>query len=375
MKRIILIAVAASISFCFFWQVPKEKQQEIVKRKTVSFSFVGDLMCHLPQFEAARVSADSFDFRPAFFDIKEILSKADFTIGNLETVIAGKDRRYSGYPLFNTPEEYLAALKDAGFDILVTSNNHSMDRGITGVFKTIDKLKKYELLNFGSYKTAIERDSILIIEKNEIKIALLAYTYGLNGNKLPKQKEYAVNLIDTLLIQKDISRAKEKNADIVITYFHFGEEYKREPSLSQIEIAAKTIKFGADIIIGSHPHVIQPVEFFELPNSKMDRGFSAYSLGNFFSNQRWRYSDCGVVLNFTIEKINSKLILDTISIAPIWVSKEIVRGKNRFKILPADTLSSKAFISLNKPDQTKLIQSFYDTKEIMKAVESFTRKN
>ncbi|KAF0153275.1 MAG: poly-gamma-glutamate synthesis protein (capsule biosynthesis protein) [Ignavibacteria bacterium] len=365
----------ASVSFYSFSQMTGEKQKEIVKRKTVSFSFVGDLMCHSPQFEAARVNADSFDFRPAFDKVQEILSTADFTIGNLETVNGGKELRYSGYPMFNTPEEYLAALKDAGFDVLITSNNHSMDRGVSGINKTIDNLNKYGLLSFGTYKTEQDRDSILIIEKNGIKVALLAYSYGLNGNNLPKQNEYAVNLIDTLLIQKDVLKAKEKSSDVVITYFHFGEEYQREPSVFQKEIATKAIKYGADIIIASHPHVIQPIEFFENTNSKLDQGFTAFSLGNFFSNQRWRYSDCGVVLNFTIEKINNKLILDTVSIDPVWVSKEMVRGKYIFKILPSDTSSNETFRDLNKTEQTKLLQSYKDTQEIMNAVKNFKQKN
>ncbi|MDP2036812.1 MAG: CapA family protein, partial [Ignavibacteria bacterium] len=329
MKKLFLILTVASVSFYFFSQLPRTKQKEIVHRKTISFSFVGDLMCHSPQFESARVSVDSFDFRPTFKEVKELLSKSDFTIGNLETVIAGKKARYTGYPYFNSPEEYLAALKNAGFDILVTSNNHSMDRGITGINKTIENVGKHGMLNYGTYNSAESREQILIVEKNGIRIALLAYTYGLNGNYLPKQKSYAVNLIDTSLIKIDIANARQQNADAVLVYFHFGEEYERKANLYQKEIARRTISYGADLIIASHPHVIQPVEFFESPNSKLDQGFIAYSLGNFISNQRWRYSDCGVILNFTLEKISTdKIILDTISVEPVWVAKERINGRN-----------------------------------------------
>lgn len=333
-------------------------------------------MCHSPQFESARVSADSFDFRPAFKEVKEILSKSDFTIGNLETVIAGKKARFSGYPFFNSPEEYLAALKDAGFDILITSNNHSMDRGVVGINRTIDRLRKYGLPNFGTYNSEADRDSVLIAEKDGIKVALLAYTYGLNGNNLPKQKSYAVNLIDTLLIKKDIEKATSKNVDAVLVYFHFGEEYQREANLYQKEIARRTISYGADLIIASHPHAIQPVELFESPKSKLDQGFVAYSLGNFFSNQRWRYSDCGVVLNFTLEKIaTDKIILDTISVEPVWVAKERIGGRNSYVIHPGDTSVYKSFKRLKKADQSKLFQSYYDTKQTMKAAALFKRKN
>lgn len=375
MKSIITIIVVALISFYFFSQYPRKKQKEIPKRNKISISFVGDLMCHSPQFEAARVSADSFDFNPVYTEIKEILSKADYTIGNLETVIGGKEMRYSGYPMFNTPKEYISALKNAGFDILVTSNNHSMDRGIKGVFKTIDNLQKQDLISFGTYKSEKESDSILIIKKNEFKIALLAYTYGLNGNNLPKEKQFAVKLIDTVLIKKDIVTAKKMNADIIITYFHFGEEYQREPNKYQTEIVDKTITFGADLIIASHPHVIQPIEFFENPKSKLDQGFVAYSLGNFFSNQRWRYSDCGVLLNFTLEKKENYITLDTISIVPVWVSKESLKGKYEYRILPSDTVNNKYFQKINKIEKNKLVQSYNDTKNILRNVESFKRKS
>lgn len=376
MKIKSLILITAVVSFCFFSQVPKKEQKEIVKRKTITFSFVGDLMCHSPQFESARVSADSFDFKRVYNDVREILSKSDFTIGNLETVVAGKEFGYSGYPMFNTPEEYLAALKDAGFDILVTSNNHSMDRGVVGINKTIDNLRKHGLPNFGTYKTAQERDSILIIEKEGIKIALLAYTYGLNGNSLPEQKKYAVNLIDTLQIKNDLVKAKSKQIDAVIVSFHFGEEYQRLANSYQKVIAKKTLEYGADLIIASHPHVIQQIEFTDSENSRLDQGFVAYSLGNFISNQRWRYSDCGVVLNFTLEKIASgKMILDTVSIDPVWVAKERINGKNSYTLIPSDTTKYKSFQRLAKSDQMKLFQSNADTKQAMSAVDLFKRKN
>ena len=333
-------------------------------------------MCHSPQFESARVSADSFDFHTTFKEVKELLSKSDFTIGNLETAILGKKSRYTGYPMFNTPEEYLAALKDAGFDILVTSNNHSMDRGITGINRTIENVRKYGMINYGTYNSTKSREKILVAEKNGIRVALLAYTYGLNGNNLPKQKSYAVNLIDTMLIKNDIANAKQQNADAVIVYFHFGEEYERKANSFQKEVAEKTITYGADLIIASHPHVIQPVEFFESPKSKLDKGFVAYSLGNFVSNQRWHYSDCGVILNFTIEKNDTnKVLLDTLFIEPVWVAKEKVSGRNAFVLHPSDTSVYKSFKRLNKSDQAKLVQSYYETKQTMKAVALFKRKN
>jgi poly-gamma-glutamate synthesis protein (capsule biosynthesis protein) len=183
-------------------------------------------------------------------------------------------------------------------------------------------------------------------------------------------------LIDTLLIKKDIAKATAEKVDAVIVCFHFGEEYERLANSYQQEIAKKTLSYGADLIIASHPHVIQPIEFIEFENGRLDRGFVAYSLGNFFSNQRWRYSDCGVVLNFTLEKIaTGKMLLDTVSIDPVWVAKERINGRNSYTIIPSDTTKYKSFRRLDESDQKKLFQSFTDTKQTMNAVDLFKRNN
>jgi poly-gamma-glutamate capsule biosynthesis protein CapA/YwtB (metallophosphatase superfamily) len=367
MKNLLNIFLIVIISICYFSQFKQQKQITIRPVNNVSFSFVGDLMCHAPQYEYARISADSFDFKPVFNEVKFLLAESDFTIGNLETVVAGKEFKYSSYPMFNTPEDYLRALQETGFDVLITSNNHSLDRGIIGVNRTIDQIKKYRMRNVGTYKTAIERDSIFYVEKNGFRIALLSYTYALNGNELAEGKKFAVNLIDTNLIKKDIWKAHQKKADIVLVYFHFGEEYQRQPNSYQKDIVERTIRFGADAIIASHPHVIQKVELFEPKNKNIEKGFVAYSLGNFLSNQRWRYSDCGVILNFSYQKSDSgKIVLKSISAIPTWVYKGSSTGKREFIIIPSDTSSSIGLLkSLSKIDNEKIHQSFADTENIM----------
>lgn len=367
MKRILFISIIALLIILYFSFTKKEKKLKPEPEKIVSFSFVGDLMCHSPQYEYAKVGDDEYDFVPVFREIKNLLSSADFTIGNLETVIAGKEKRYGSYPMFNSPEEYLSALKESGFDILITSNNHSIDRGTFGIERTIEKIKEYGMSGVGTNKSLPERDSIRIFEKNGIKFILLAYTYGLNGNLLPKNKSFMVNLIDTILIKNDIYRAKNYKSDLILVYFHFGEEYERRPNSFQKEIVSKVVSYGADVIIASHPHVIQPIKFFKPLNKKLDTSFVAYSLGNFLSNQRWRYSDCGVILNFSFKKIDSsKIVLNSISTIPTWVYKGSVAGKREFVILPGDTSSQKSFLKyLSKSDKEKMHQSYKDTKGIL----------
>ena len=346
--------------------------------KTVTISFVGDLMCHSPQFQFAQISKDSFDFKPVFREVKKYLSKSDLTIGNLETTISGKKSRYSGYPLFNTPEEYLEALKDAGFDILLTANNHSLDRGKKGLLRTVELIKKNGLESVGSYNSQQDRDSIRIYEINGIKIAILAYTYGLNGNYIAKNEKYLVNVIDTTLLKQDILNARNKNADVVLVYFHFGNEYQRNPSSFQKGIVKRAIDYGADLIIGSHPHVIQPIEYFSSNKNKIGKGLIAYSLGNFISNQRWRYSDAGIILNLTITKniLTQEVRLSNADIIPTWVFKGKVENKDQFIILPIDSSTVNSFPNyLSKSDKIKLQQAGKDTREILETIQNHSKES
>lgn len=319
MKKFTVIILISIISFYYFsnFFTPKKVTKKV--ESEISFSFVGDIMCHSPIFESARIEKDSFDFNPIFENIKDELSKSDFTIGNLETVIAGKEYGYSGYPYFNSPVEFLKALKNVGFDVLFTCNNHALDRGINGILNTQKNIEKYSLKYVGTNKT--KSDSILVLEKNGLKISLLAYTYGLNGNQLPKSKSFLINIIDTNKIKNDILKAKNLS-DVIIVYLHFGEEYQREANSFQKKLVENIFSYGAKVIIASHPHVIQEINFD-------DDKLVAYSLGNFLSNQRWRYSDAGVILNFTLSKNDSnKITIKNFFAVPTWVFKGTLNKKN-----------------------------------------------
>lgn len=335
----------------------------------IKLAFVGDIMCHTPQIDYAKVGSDSFDFKPVFCEVKNFLSTPDFTFGNLETVIIGNENGFSGYPLFSSPKELLIGLKDSGFDFLFTSNNHSIDKGAEGVFKTLDNLRSENILSTGTFYSQKDRDSIRVIDIKGIKLGILSYTYGLNGNYLPKDSKYIVNVIDTNLIKADIEKVKQLNYDALIIYYHFGDEYSRKPSPFQKEIAAKSFEWGADIIIASHPHVIQQMEFFEKKNGKLKKGLIAYSLGNFISNQRHRYTDSGVILNLDLMKNtkNDSLWINDVSIIPTWVYKGKTEKRNEFVILPSDTtVSGKLPEYLTPADKQKMFQSFGDTKSMFK---------
>ena len=358
------------------FQKSKEKVDPVAAEKvSLTISAVGDLMCHSPQYEYSRVSADSFDFTPTFSEIKKYFDSSDFVFGNLETVTAGKEKHYSGYPYFNSPDDYITSLKKVGFNFLFTSNNHCLDRGEIGVLRTLENLKNNGINSTGTFSSQQERDSIQIISAKGIRLAVVAYTYGLNGNFLPKGKSYLINRISDSLLNRDIQKAKSYNVDLILVYFHFGEEYQREPSWYQKNALQTAIDAGADIILASHTHLLQPVQFFK-SKGKLDSGFVAYSLGNFISNQRWRYSDAGLILQFQITKdLESKVIqIKSLSFTPTWVFKGLIKGKKQFMILPS-SLPNGHYPFLSRQDVQKMNQSFEDSKQILTKYSSRFRFN
>lgn len=359
---------ALLFSILLIFNLPTEnKSIKKDKLEVISITFIGDLMCHGPQLQAAIVPevTDSFNFDVCYTYVKDYFNNSDFTIGNLETVTVGAKEKYTGYPVFNTPVDYVTALNKAGVDFFVTSNNHSLDKGKKGVLSTIDSLKSLNIGYAGTYYSQKDRDSIRIVDIKGIKIAILAYTYGTNGNGIPKGHEYLINLIDTTLIKKDIAKAKSLSPDIILTYFHFGDEYKQEPTAFQKTIVKKVITYGADIIIGSHPHVLEPIAYFK-GNNQLDSGFVAYSLGNFISNQRERYTDCGVILKFTLAKSRNNVSLGGVEYLPTWVFKGLYNDKFSYVVLPnyADN-AFEEYPFLTSVDKQKMKESFTDSYKIL----------
>lgn len=333
-----------------------------------TITVTGDLMCHSVQYEYAQVAADSFNFKPVFRLVKDYLSSSDFTYANLETVTAGKKEKYSGYPRFNTPDSYIEALKDAGFCMVTAANNHLLDRGSDGLIRTLKILDMNGINYTGAFASQKDRDSIRIFNIKGIKLAILAYTYGTNGNKIPKNKSFLTNLIDYNLMKTDIANARALGSEIILVNLHYGTEYKRLPGKDEEDAVDSLQKFGADIIIGGHPHVIQPMKFFKSENPLMDSGFVAYSMGNFISNQRWRYSDAGVILTLTLKKNFStgKISISKFDFTPTWVFKGNTGRGDEFVIIPSQYLyTSDVLNHLSGKDFSNMIQSFSDTNEIL----------
>lgn len=373
MIKFSLLIVSFLLSYFFSsTQLTLSESDNFTKDAIATFriAVVGDLMCHSPQFNYAKVSKDSFDFNPVYRYIKKYLEDADFTFGNLETVIGKKGSTYLGYPRFNSPQEYVTALKQNGFDFLCFANNHTLDQGEKGILNTIKTLNENYIGYTGAFSSQNDRDSIRVITLNDFKVALLAYSYGTNGSLIPKGKNYLINLIDFDLIKEDINSARRIGAEVVLVNFHFGTEYQRFPSEYQKEVVKKTIEFGADLITASHPHVIQPIEFFKTQNATLDTGIVAYSLGNFISNQRKRYTDAGVILYLNLEKnLNTnKITLKSVEYLPTWVYKGKTDFGNEFLILPLnETIDSLQLNFLTDINREKMKKAFNDTKEILTA--------
>lgn len=266
-------------------------------QERITLLFVGDLMQHQAQIDAAHVSEGKYDYSSCFSLIKEQISQADLAIGNLEVTLGG--RPYRGYPMFSAPDEYLQAIKDAGFDILLTANNHCLDRGKKGMERTIQLLDSSGIRYAGTYKNLSERRQRypLFINRNGFRIALLNYTYGTNGIKATSPN--IVNYIDKNTILQDIQSAKARQPDAIIACMHWGEEYQSLPNREQRELANWLLQQGVTHIIGSHPHVIQPME---LRTNGTEQHIIVYSLGNFISNMSKANTDGGLIFTLQLEK-------------------------------------------------------------------------
>lgn len=243
---------------------------------------------------------------------------------------------YSGYPTFNTPDSLAINLRALGFDVLSTANNHCLDKGINGLNRTIEVLDKSGISHMGTYSSSDSQNDILIKEVNGIKIAFLAYTYGTNGISIPKGKEYSVNLIDKDRMKFELQKAKELGADLISVNIHWGDEYRLKTTTNQEELADFLFENGADLILGSHPHVLEPMEkrTITLEDGTTKDGFVIYSLGNFISAQTKQYTNHSIILNLTITKhAEGNITIDDINYTPIYVQNRGSSADERFKIL------------------------------------------
>ncbi len=322
---------------------------------SVHLLFGGDLMSHGPQLQAAyNDSLKTYQYHENFKHIDSLLQSPDLTIVNLETTLGV--RPFSGYPAFSAPPELAKEAKAAGIDFFVTANNHSCDKGKRGIHKTLDILDTLDLLHTGTFRNQKEKDSLypLLTETKGIKIAWLNYTYGTNGIPVPKPAK--VNLIDKKKIAHDVAKAKALNPDMIIAFLHWGTQYRNQPDASQKALEKYLHNLGVRYIIGSHPHVIQPVVFKK--DSLQGQLLTVYSMGNFISNQRKFPRDGSILISMKVTKNKKQTIVEDLEVIPIWVYKYIEKNKRHYEILPVEKFIFKPGYFKENRDYQKMMQ-FY----------------
>ena len=339
-------------------------------------------MAHSPQLDAQyNPSTKQYSFENNYKYVKEYVQKADLAIANLETTLAGNDvYNYSSYPTFNTPDSLADALKDTGFDLLSTINNHSFDMSSLGVERTLSTLKSKGFDTVGTRQKTSD-DDYIIENVNNIKLGITSYTYGeikngtkyLNGIKVSSDKTDLMNVFDTSDVNKAFDtiystvKKYQDDTDMQIVIIHWGDEYSRTPNNFQKKLAQKLCDAGVDIIIGSHPHVVEPVETIKSTDGKNET-LVIYSLGNYISNQRREYismyTEDGLMVDINIEKQgNNEAKVKKVTCIPTWVNKYESSGKSVYEIIPvADNILEKTTYI----DQSYLKQSYKNTSELIK---------
>ena len=346
-------------------------QQEPI---TFSLAAIGDVMCHNTQYkDAYNSSTDSYDFSYVFEDIQTYIQSADISIGSLETTFAGKDRGYSNYPTFNSPEQLAYDLSEMGLDVLSTAGNHALDKGFSGLSNTLDVLDDANISHSGTYRSQEDRDSVLIKDVNGVKVAILSYTYGTNGIPVPSDKEFCVNLIDKDLIKKDIENAKSQNADVIISCMHWGIEYQTTQNDEQEDLANFLFENGVDIILGNHPHVLQPMEkrSVTLADGTVKDCFVVYALGNFICDQNSENTRNSIILNLDITKnADGKISIDKVDYVPIYMYKNSNLSIRKMKLLDIEKSISDyengVDTSISSSTYTLLKDELENIKEIIK---------
>ena len=260
---------------------------QLTAQDTLSFIFAGDIMGHMPQIKAAQTGPGQYNYQHCFDYVRPIVEQYDLAVANLEVTLPGVPP-YTGYPMFRSPNAVAEALKDAGFDMLVTANNHSADGRLIGVTGTLDVLDSLGMMHTGTFRDQNEKQSLypLLAYRKGMKIAILNYTYDLNGMPIPPPT--AINLIDTVQMREDLAIAASVQPDFTIVVMHWGLEYQTKESPDQRKIADFLLRHGTDIVIGSHPHVVQPIRE---ETAGEHSAVVVYSMGNFISNQNQPETD------------------------------------------------------------------------------------
>ncbi len=344
---------------------PVEVVHEEPTPDTLTLMFIGDVMSHMPQVDAARLPDGTYDYAPCYRFLAPYIASADICIANMEVPLAGAP--YSGYPQFSCPDAMMSQLFDAGVDVFLTANNHTCDKGAKGIRRTIQVMDSLGIPHVGTYldSTDFQQRNPLMVERDGFRVAVLNYTYGTNG--IPAPNPFIVNMLDSAAIARDIARARELKADYIVVMPHWGIEYERKQNKGQKGYANYMYECGADMVIGGHPHVVQPITLENRDQYGVAQRITAYSLGNFVSNQRKRYTDGGIIVKCEIVRdTNGTVRVTDYEYLPYWVYRGVCFGKYQYYILPAkDAVEYNAQYNIHGADSVALNLFYNDTKSLI----------
>jgi len=365
MKLSLILSVALLLAlFPFSTSESASKPLSPLATHELTLIFAGDIMQHMPQVDAAwNNELGKYNYDSCFKYINPWLRSADLAIANLETTLAGKP--YSGYPAFSSPDELVNGMLNAGIDIVGTANNHCCDRGRTGIERTVTILDSLGMIHMGTYQNAeaYRKSNPKIINTKGFRLAFLNYTYGTNGIPVPENN--VVSLIEKDRMMADMKAVHDSVVDMTIVFIHWGIEYQRAPNDFQKDIARYLFANGADIIIGSHPHVIEPMEWRTNDTLKKEQ-LVVWSMGNFVSNQRKQYTDGGTLFRFTLQKESGHTRIKDAGYQLTWVYNPVKDGKKQYYILPAARYENDTVL-LDKQSQADLKVFLNDSRELLNA--------
>lgn len=351
------------LSFLLFVFCPYKSQGQATCRDKISLLFIGDIMGHDEQiWSAENRETHTFNYDTVFQYIKPVISEADVAIANFEVTLAGKP--YMGYPQFSSPADLAVACRNAGIDYLVTANNHSADRGSKGIKGTISRLDSIGIPHTGTFLNSAAKDSLspMMIDVKGVSVALLNYTYGTNGIQIPAP--VIVNMLDKDAITSDIQKAKEINADIIVLFLHWGTEYDTVPAKLQTDLADYFFSTGVNLIIGSHPHVLQKMVWAK-DTTGNNNGIVIYSLGNFVSNQRKPKTDGGSMVRIELTRTADSLFIADAGYYLTWVYTPIIKLRKKFFILPCSEFENRSGFFNNPADSIQMKKFVKDSRELL----------
>ena len=328
---IVWMMCASTLSIGLSMQVKKaaEERKAYLADSVVTILFAGDVMGHSPQWQVAfNSSTGTYDYHPCFRYVEPYLNHVDLACANLEVTLAGPP--YTSYPCFSSPDALLFALKDAGFDVLFTANNHVLDHGKSGLERTIMMLDSVEMIHAGSYVDSISRDTTypLVVDVRGLKVGFLNMTYGTNGLRVKAPNK--VNSMDTTEVIRDLNRLQAMDVDLKVVFVHWGNEYQLSADRRQRQYAQLLADHGADLIIGGHPHVSQDADTLYAPDGKPVVTY--YSMGNVVSNQRRPNTNGGIMVQVAVNRFTGRVL--TTNYIPYYVHKGFIHGLYQFYVVP-----------------------------------------